>query len=466
MADSAGSTLWKGYDQRLRRSVSVRLTPLGTPLAARLRDAATLASAVTDRRVVPILDIVADKGCRCLVVVSEWVTGTPLGESLTARKGEPLPAADAATLSLEVARFLAAAHAAGVTHGHLRPNAVTITDTGEVRVRGLGVDQALYGVEPDIDPHLADVHAAGAVLFAGLTGRWPGGAGEAQMPEAPRLPGGKTPWPSRVVADVPADLDEIAGRALQTTGLPKGRPRYTTVDEVVAALTTAVALPAVAPSAPGRTRGAGRTVLRIVGVMIALAASVGLALLGLKMVLGFGGTPLTSPRTDAPTGPTVAPSSAVSSAPPVVQPTDQVLPIVNARDFDPYGNRQENPSQVPFAVDKDQSTVWTTQHYSSSSLGGKKGVGIILDLGIARPVSGLKLRLVGNGTDLVVYATDNPASPIKRFTVMATVSGAPNVLTVRVPKPISTRYVIVFLTGLPAADGSYQGGIADVQVIG
>jgi putative peptidoglycan lipid II flippase len=188
--------------------------------------------------------------------------------------------------------------------------------------------------------------------------------------------------------------------------------------------------------------------------------------LGLKLVLGFGGTPLTSPRTDAPSGPTVVPSGAVSTAPAVVNPTDQVLPIVNARDYDPYGNRKENTSQVPLAVDKDQATAWTTAHYSSSKLGGKKGVGLILDLGIARPVSGLKLRLIGNGTSLVVYATDDPASPIKSFTKMATVAGAPNVLTVRVPKPVSTRYVIVFLTGLPAADGSYQGGVADVQVIG
>ena len=466
MADSAGSTLWNAYDQRLRRAVSVRLTPLGTPLAVRLRDAATLASAVTDRRVVPILDIVEDKECGCLVVVSEWVTGTPLGESLSERKGEPLPAADAATLALEVARFLAAAHAAGVTHGHLRPNAVTITDTGEVRVRGLGVDQALYGVEPDIEPHLADVHAAGAVLFAGLTGRWPGGAGVAQMPDAPRLPGGRTPWPSRVVADVPADLDEIAARALQTTSPPKGRGHFGSADEVVAALTSALAIPAVAASTPSRARGVGRTVLRMVGVVLALGAVVGLAILGLKLVLGFGGSPLTSPRSDAPSGPSVGPSGAVSSAPPVISPVDQLLPIVSARDYDPYGNRKENTSQVPFAVDKDPATAWTTAHYSSSTLGGKKGVGLILDLGIARPLSGLKLRLIGNGSDLVFYATDNPASPITKFTTLATISGASNLLTVRVPKPVTTRYVIVFFTGLPPADGSYQGGIADVKVIG
>jgi hypothetical protein len=269
------------------------------------------------------------------------------------------------------------------------------------------------------------------------------------------------------VADVPADLDEIAALALQTTNLPKGREHFTSVDEVVAALTTAVAVPAAAPVVT-RNRGLGRTVLRLVGVVLALAAVTGLAIFGVKLVLGFGSTPLTAPRTDAPTGPTVAPSASATTAPPVTAPTDQVLPIVTVRDYDPYGNKRENTSELPFAVDKNPATAWTTAHYSSAKVGGKKGVGLILDLGIARSVTGLTLRLIGNGTSLVVYATDDPSKPLKSFTTMATVVGAPNVLTVRVPesKAVTTRYLVVFLTNLPAADGSYQGGIADVKVIG
>jgi hypothetical protein len=460
MSDSAGTTLWNGYDQRLKRAVSVRLTPRGTPRAATLRDAATLASAVTDRRVVPILDVAEDPSCNRLVVVTEWVTGTPLGESLSARGGEPLSHADAAALALEVARFLAAAHASGVTHGHLRPNAVTLTDNGEVRVRGLGVDQALYGVDPDIEPHLADVHAAGAVLYAGLTGRWPTGPGSDQMAGAPTLPNGRTPWPSRVVAAVPPSLDEIAGRALQTTAPVKGRPHYTSVDEVVAALTAALATPvATAPA----VRPA-RAILRVVGVIVALLAAVGLAVLGVRLILGLGGTPLTQARPDAPTGPASAP--AVTDTPTPTAPSDKTIPVVADRDYDPYGNRSESPAQLPLAIDGDPATAWTTAHYSSAGLGGKRGVGLVLDLGSARPVSAVALRLVGNGTDFTLYATDNPAKPLRTFLQMAQAAGAGPQITVRVVKPVTTRYLVIFLTGLPAADGSYQGGIADVKVLG
>jgi serine/threonine protein kinase len=91
VSDAAGSTLWRGYDTRLARPVSVRFMPLDHPTMPRLRDASVLASRVTDRRVVPILDIVEDAGCGRLVIVTEWITGTPLGQLLTTRGGEPLP---------------------------------------------------------------------------------------------------------------------------------------------------------------------------------------------------------------------------------------------------------------------------------------------------------------------------------------------------------------------------------------
>jgi hypothetical protein len=460
VSDAAGSTLWRGYDTRLARPVSVRFMPLDHPTMPRLRDASVLASRVTDRRVVPILDIVEDAGCGRLVIVTEWITGTPLGQLLTTRGGEPLPPREAATLALEVARFLGVAHAAGVTHGHLRPNAVTIADTGEVRVRGLGVDQALYGVEPDIEPHLADVHGAGAVLFAGLTGRWPGGAGGGQLAGVPTLSGGHTPWPSRVVADVPADLDEVAARALQSTQPPKGRPHLTDVGEVVDALTAALAVPQQDVSVH---RPRSRLALRTAGVLVAVLAAVGVAGLGVRLVLGLGGTPLTVPRTSvqppaglAPTAVAVTPATTV----------ERLLPVVSARDYDPYGNHAENLQAVGLAIDGDATTAWTTARYRTATMSGKPGVGLVLDLGVDRPVDAVDLRLVGNGTDLTLYATDDPTKPLKSFTRMAGVTGAGNVLTLRVPNPVTTRYLVVWFTHLPPADTAFQGGVADVRVLG
>ena len=432
---------------------------LTSPAMPRLREAALAASSGSDRRGVPILDIIEDREFGQLVIVTAWVTGTPLGELLTARGREPMAPREAATLALEVTRFLSAAHAAGVTHGHLRPNAVTIADTGEVRVRGLGVDQALYGVEPDLAPILADVHGAGAILFAGLTGRWPGGAGEAHMAGLATKPGSPTPWPSRVVADVPADLDEVAARAVQTTKPPKGRPHYTDVEQMSAALTAALAVRQ--PEAPGlRPR---RVVLRMAAVVVALLAAVGLAGLGINLALGLGGTPLTVARAPIGSGSTATAPNAVVTPGTVV---DAVLPVVSARDYDPYGNRSENPRTTRLAIDADATTMWTTARYRTTDLSGKRGVGLLLDLGADRPVDAVTLRLVGIGTDLTLYATAAPTKPFATFTKMASVTGAGSTLTMRVPKPVTTRYLLVWFTGLPAADTSYQGGIADVRVLG
>lgn len=458
LADTVGTALWRGYDERLRRPVSVRFTPLDHPMAEELHQAALRASHVTDRRTVHVLDAVADTASGSLVVVTEWVTGTSFAAQLAGRRGEPLPAREATTMALEVARALEAAEREGLTHGHLRPELVMVSDTGDVRVRGLGVEQVMHGVEPGDDPVVADIHAVGAILYAGLTGRWPGATAVDGIPGVPLLRGGRTPWPSRVVADVPRDLDEIAARALHTTDPPRPGGHYTAMGEVVAALSAVVAGPGTAVAVPP-----ARTGVRVAGVLIAVACAVALAYLGLQLALGLGGAPLTVPRT------VVAPSASTASTGtvPATSSGDQVLPIVSVTDFDPFGtSKQENPKLVPLAVDSDPATAWLTVHYKAADMSGKPGVGLLVDLGAPRPVSAVALRLVGNGTDLALLATDDPTAKIDTFTSMAQVTGAGQSLTLRVPRPVTTRYVVVWLTSLPSADGSYQGGIADLHVLG
>ena len=49
---------------------------------------------------------------------------------------------------------------------------------------------------------------------------------------------------------------------------------------------------------------------------------------------------------------------------------------------------------------------------------------------------------------------------------MAEVTGASNNLTLRVPSPVTTRYMLIWLTTVPSNNGSYQGGVAEVRVLG
>jgi serine/threonine protein kinase len=457
VGSSGGTTLWRALDERLARSVAVRFMPLQGELASDLRAVVARASLVSDRRAVPVLDIVEDARTKSLVVVTEWVTGTKLSDHLAARGGEPLAPREAAALALEVARFLAAAEAEGIAHAHVRPSAVMISDSGEVRVRGLGVDRVLYGVAPGTDAELADVHGAGAVLYSGLTGRWPSVEGADGLPGVQSLDKGRIPWPSRVRADVPAHLDVIAARAVQNCTPVKGRAPYVSVADVAADLTSSLtSAPAVEPRDPWRS------VIRVSSVVIGTAAAVGLAALGIAMLLGLGGTPLTVPR--------AASVDRLPSATPTVPSTsgtESELSIVSAVDVDPYGDtKQENPDQAKLAIDADPVTAWHTVRYKNADLSGKPGVGLRLDLGAPRPVSVVVLRLVGNDTDLSLRAADDPTHPPEKFTSMAEVTGAGSEVTLRLPKPVTTRYILIWLTRLPPDGGSFQGGIADVHVRG
>ena len=190
----------------------------------------------------------------------------------------------------------------------------------------------------------------------------------------------------------------------------------------------------------------------------------GLFFLGLSLVGGMGSPPLTAPRTDTPT-PSASPTPTVSGT--ALPPGTRTVPIVSVADFDPFGDtQQENPRLARLAVDGDPATAWTTVRYRTADLSGKPGVGLMLDLGAPRPVSAVDLRLLGNGTDLTLLATDDPGKDPADMRVMAEVTGASNTVVLRVPRPVTTRYVLVWLTSIPAEGSRYQGGVAEVRVLG
>jgi putative peptidoglycan lipid II flippase len=283
-----------------------------------------------------------------------------------------------------------------------------------------------------------------------------------ELASVPSLEKGRVPWPSRVRADVPPHLDRVAARALTTTTPPKGEASFTTIGEVVDALSASqtVAAPVAAP------RRTGRTVLRLVAVLVAIAAAVGLAGLGVDLITGMASPPLTAPR--KATVPATAPSvvaAPASSAP--AQGGEKVLPIVSAKDYDPYGDtREENPQLARDAIDGDPVSAWRTVRYKTAELSGKPGVGLVVDLGAPRPVSVVQLTLVGNGSDISVRASDDPTKAPLKWKSLKDVTSAGDTLVLRLVAPVTARYVLVWFTQLPSADGAYQGGISDIKVRG
>ena len=116
-----------------------------------------------------------------------------------------------------------------------------------------------------------------------------------------------------------------------------------------------------------------RTSVIVVGGLLLLALIVGMVLWATSN--SDGPPQSTVATTVAPNG--AAPISAVGQ-PNAVSTGIQALTL-----YDPDGDGTEQPGQVSLADDGDPATAWTTVCYADRFLGGKKGLGLVADLGTA-----------------------------------------------------------------------------------
>ncbi|MDQ1106107.1 protein kinase family protein [Nocardioides zeae] len=212
LSETGDGRFWRAHDRVLGRHVSVHVIPSGTPRAEVLLDAARGCARLTDRRFLRVLDAEVKNGVT--YVVTEWGTGTSLQLML---QHAPLAPRRAAWLVGEVAGAMAAAHAAGVCHGRLVPENIIVDLSGTVRIVGAQVDAALKGL-PTADER-GDVHELVSLLYAGLTGRWPGRS-PSEMPAAP-LENGSVLRPRQVRAGIPRVLDELCDDVLNADAPPR-----------------------------------------------------------------------------------------------------------------------------------------------------------------------------------------------------------------------------------------------------
>ncbi len=222
--EARGFSLWKARDQLLGRPVTIYLLPPGVPVPRPVVEAVQSAAKVTDPRLAAVYD--TDFNPECPYIVSEWAPGTPLEDLVLT--GLPHPALAAAMIA-DAADALAVAHQAGRPHLRLTPRSLRWDPGSGLKITGLGLDAALCGAAAD-NPVAADTTALGRMLYALLTGYWPGdevqpstgrpstgrpstGQPSTALPPAPRHKG-RVCTPRQVRAGVPAILDAITYRAL------------------------------------------------------------------------------------------------------------------------------------------------------------------------------------------------------------------------------------------------------------
>ena len=483
--------LWHGFDETLDRPVAVRVMSADDPRCPAVLGAAQAAARVDDRRLLRVLDVLnlpaTDTDPARIAVVSEWASGRNLERTIQDRGGTPFVAPEALALVAEVARAVAAASAENVSHGRLRPSSVFVTDAGEVRVRGLAVDAALFGELPAMgDRSQADIDALGSLVYLLTTGYWPGSQPIA-APDAPRAGTTVLP-PSQVRAAVPRLIDDVVARSVTDAARPRGVAKVPDVPAFVAMIGAAqdhlspvtTTITRVTPRSPvERTaRMAGRIVWRLLAIAMGAALVAGAAWVGWQLV---SAPPAASPSAVG----TQADDLLTSSARPIDDSTataiEQTFPITAIRSYDPFGDDnangrpdkrkgRENEDLTVTVNDDDPETAWLTSEYTSADLDGKEGVGLVLDLGAPRDIQQVRLGLVGTGSTVDVKVADRILSDPVLWTPLASAVGARENLNVRAPRPITGRYVLIWFTRVPPAvdqgAGVYQGGVRSAVVRG
>jgi hypothetical protein len=506
----AGWTYWKATDETLARSVTVLTFAAGFPRVAETVTAARAASRLGDPRFSQVFDV--EDADELAYVVLEWVVGASLLDMLS--EG-PLDPPSAALMVAEAARAVAGAHATGLAHLRLDPACLHWTAGGGVKIAGLGIEAALAGPDPTSltaaedgtdDPELTDTRDLARLLYAALTGYWPGhlgsGSGPGLLPPAPE-DDGRPCTPRQVSAGVPASIDDVTCRALYQRPNRHG-PALSTAAMFADALASAapptpLPVPPAAPSA-GRTAspfpggygyqadgptnpysqpgtahgtrgGSGRrkppgerskAARGIIGVVIVLVlAAVGVAAWSISHGLHHSAT---SPP------PSTHPSSPAAAAVVLLKP-------VSASSFDPLGSGGgEDPGGAQYAIDGSASTAWHTSYYLGSPIFGnlgKKGTGLILDMGKQVRLSQVVVQF---GTTCCTHVqigignnnTSDPAT-LSSFTALQSSTTAAGSTTFNVTKQAAGRYVLIWITELPPladSPGKYEALIYNVVVHG
>ncbi len=492
--------LWRGRDEILDRNVAIRLIRTDDQRLIRVLGAAQAAAMADDRRLLRVLDIldigITDNDPAYTAIISEWCTGTPLHEAVNNKETSVFDAEFSLDSVSNIAWALNACLKINLEHGRLRPSCVFFTENSEVLISGLAVDHALFGPlfetgKSQDAPATKDVNGLGSLLYCFTTGLWPypvfsheknpdPGLG-VHVPFSPKA-GKDIPLPSSVKAGIPRAIDEIVSRSVIGASKSRGVTRIQDSLGFANAITSArdyltpVSTTTVrAPVGISQRTSPTSFAKRVIGVAIAAGGVVSVSLLGIQLVNSAN-----SSTHQVNSNGNVADSTEILTSPAtpyieveVVDTAGAVL-ISSVRSFDPHGGAPdgitgtEKEKSAALAIDGAAVTAWTTKAYKTSTLGKKGGVGLILDLGQSADVTGVSLGLVGYGTDLQVRVANEILPDPDLWTKLVSIDNAGPQIDLRAPRPVTGRYVLIWLTGIPQMENGekFQGGITSASVFG
>ena len=200
LGDGDTSRVYAAVDQSIGRRVAVRVGTAGDP---RVHQQARLTGQVAHPNVVSVLDLGDENGAPFAVM--ELLEGVTLAED-----SRVAPLDRRLDVMLQVCDGLQAAHAAGVTHGAVKPGHVFLQDDGVVKLLDFGGDSQAYA-SPEQSRDLraterSDVFSAGATFHFLLTHRAPFESRAAAIADQP---------PAIRQADAPEALSRALLKAME-----------------------------------------------------------------------------------------------------------------------------------------------------------------------------------------------------------------------------------------------------------
>ncbi|MCW2599310.1 MAG: serine/threonine protein kinase [Frankiales bacterium] len=466
------AVLWRARDEVLARSVAVKVIPTPNKAARAAAqpflDAAARTGAVNHPGLVRVYDAALEprpgRGTDVAYVIREWVDGEALDVHL-AGVG-PLAARDASDVVRQAADALSAAHTGGLVHGRLHPRNVIVTASGRVRLTDAAIAAAVHSCPVPAHAGPADValdtRDLAALLYALVTGRWPGGATDqpsGNLAAAP-LADGHPLSPRQLRGGVPRALDHVITRGLDPSRLPTLTP-LTTPAALADAADASVAeareaqVHEATPTPPSRLRRAWPWVAAATFVTV-----VGIA--GWLLGLAVGDLPRRASGVDAIVSTTAGPSPGAPGGRPAAALD---LSRVAIRDFDPEGDKQENPDQVRNAVDGVPGTAWATDLYRTATFGGlKQGVGLLLDLGKVTRLHTVQVGFSAPGAHMQLRVSKDPPTDAASLQSVAAANGGGQVATLTPTAGTTARYVLIWLTSLPKDGSGYRIGISELRI--
>jgi hypothetical protein len=161
------------------------------------------------------------------------------------------------------------------------------------------------------------------------------------------------------------------------------------------------------------------------------------------------------------------PSAPSSSAPPAEETSGDTpaLTITDASVYDPFGDGDpDNPDDVPLSFDGDPSTAWSTVTYRGSAAFGnlKDGIGVLYDLGAEQALTGLGVSGTAGAT-VEVRVGDQAEGDLDSYEVVAD-GELGDATDLSFDEPVTTRYVLLWLTGLAPSDGGFSAEVAEVTL--